>query len=61
VFKEVKECEKMAPVFGKLRQLFFGGNVDVKVVKGYHDKMKCLEDLGQLIPEEEVRRSTGDC
>jgi hypothetical protein len=51
VFKEVKECEKMAPVFGKLRQLFFGGTVDVKVVKGYQDKMKCLEDLGQLIPK----------
>ena len=51
MFKEVKECEKMAPVFGKLRQLFFGGTVDVKVVKGYQDKMKCLEDLGQLIPK----------
>ena len=41
----------MAHVFGKLKHLFFGFTLDVKVVKGYHDKIKCLQDLGQLIPK----------
>lgn len=60
VFKEVKECERMEPVFKKLRTIFFGNIVaPTKLTDRYFaQKMQCLSDLGSLIPrrkQEEYR------
>ena len=51
VFKEVKECEKMDQVFKRLRELFFGNVVSPPRDKSFHDKFRCLVDLGSLIPK----------
>lgn len=51
MFKEVKECEKMEGVFKRLRELFFGNTAAPQRDKGFADKMRCLVDLGTLIPK----------
>ena len=51
VFKEVKECEKMEGVFKRLKELFFGNLAAPQRDKGFAAKMRCLVDLGSLIPK----------
>ena len=53
VFKEVKDCERIEPVFKKLRTIFFGNvAAPTKLTdRHYTQKMQCLSDLGSLIPK----------
>ena len=65
VFKEVKECEKMEPVFKKLKHVFFGNTMAPSRAtdRYYREKVQCLEDLGSMIPrkkQEEYKRLVSD-
>ena len=53
VFKEVKSCETVDPVFKKLKSVFFGSTLAPSRMtdKHFSDKMQCLVDLGFLIPK----------
>lgn len=53
MFKEVKDCVKMEPVFKKLKTIFFGQITapSRQTDRFYENKMKCLDDLGSLIPK----------
>ena len=53
VFKEVKVCERMEPVFKKLKTIFFGSVAapSKQTDKHFEHKLKCLDDLGGLIPK----------
>ena len=42
VFKEVKECERIEPVFKKLRTVFFGNIADPSRDRQFSNKLKCL-------------------
>jgi len=60
VFKEIKECERLEPVFMKLKTIFFGNVLAPNKFtdRDFVKKMKCLNDLGTLIPrkkQEEYR------
>ena len=53
VFKEVKTCENIEPVFKKLKSIFFGSILQPSRSsdKRFNDKLQCLIDLGFLIPK----------
>ena len=53
VFKEVKECDTIEPVFKKLKNVFFGNVMAPSRAtdKNFREKIRCLEDLGTLIPK----------
>ena len=53
VFKEVKTCTSIDPVFKKLKNVFFGPILAPSRQTDRHfiEKMQCLVDLGFLIPK----------
>jgi hypothetical protein len=53
VFKEIKDCESMEPVFKRLKVIFFGkvSAPSKQTDRFYEQKIKCLMDLGDLIPK----------
>jgi hypothetical protein len=61
VFKEIKDCERIEPVFKKLKTIFFG-NVAApsrQTDRQFTNKLQCMQDLGFLIPkkkQEEYRQ-----
>ena len=53
VFKEVKTCDSIEPVFKKLKRIFFGSVVAPSRSSDefFGEKLQCLVDLGFLIPK----------
>ena len=65
VFKEVKTCPTIDPVFKKLKSIFFGQVLAPSRAtdRQFSEKIQCLVDLGFLIPKklrEEYMRLVGE-